>query len=875
MKNLIILLTFAFIPPHLFGQQETAASINSDVTTRGRIVVGSRSVTTKKAEAFIPAAKSREVGIPEVSSTITIDGRPNEEAWKSAAVFRDFYQTSPGDNTAPTYQTEAYLTYDENNLYIAFKCWDDPAKIRVTVAKRDGIFGEDNVRIWLDTYNDRRRAYVLAFNPFGIQQDGIYTEGQGTDFLVDVVMESRGAIEDWGWSVEAKIPFSSLRYTAGKDTQWGFNAARSIPRLNGELNQWLPDDRNVSGVLIKHGKISGLDEIKFERTLEVIPSITMSQVGVRKRTLPAGSGGYHPIFYPIGAQDPGRFVNLPIQGDFGMSLKYTLSPNITLDAAFNPDFAEIEADSPVITANNRFPIFLEEKRPVFLEGKDIFDTPLQSFYSRNIVDPDAAAKLTGKTGGTSFGLLFATDNSPGDYSEDERNELALCQLARTTDPGQSCPIEEFVDENALFGVARVKKDLGAENSIGFFAAARTFPRNRNFTSGFDGVFKLDPQTVMTFQVLGTHSRKYFYDPIEDLNSYRTGNGFGYSLRFDHNTDTHGWSADAIGRSSDYRADAGFTHRTDTNAVSFSNRFSTTSEPEATLIRASWSQFGRYVFDWSGRTQGGLVGNHLHFHFNGNLFVSSEAGLMFERIYEDEFGPARSDSLSGAFYGDPTRSAAQPYLLVNVNKTVNDKIFLYGSLNTVANAFDYDFGAGNRYPRTSPAFTNYLSGPEFTEYLRQLSIYQSNPTSVPVPILPGPPPLDPGPGFQLSPNIGGEYKPIGQFRISLDYTKSRLTRNDNDQVAFDTNIFSLRSTYQFSRFVYTRMRMDYDSLPGNTTGQFLFGWNPNPGTAFSAGYNDNFNYRGYSPFTNQFEHGFERNQRTFFVRASYLFRKSFR
>ncbi len=151
-------------------------------------------------------------------------------------------------------RTEAYLTYDEKNLYIAFKCWDDRDKIRATVAKRDGVFGEDNVRIWLDTYNDQRRAYILGWNPLGIQQDGIYTEGGGNggaDFSVDIVMESKGVIEDWGWSVEVKIPFKSLRYSAGKGKFWGFNAARNIDRFNDEFDSWMPDDRNISGQLIQ------------------------------------------------------------------------------------------------------------------------------------------------------------------------------------------------------------------------------------------------------------------------------------------------------------------------------------------------------------------------------------------------------------------------------------------------------------------------------------------------------------------------------------------------------------------------------------------------------------------------------------------------
>ena len=816
----------------------------------------------------VPAYKMRAMHVPRIETPITIDGRLDEQAWAGAAVFKDFYQVSPGDNIAPSRPTEAYVMYDEKHLYIGFKCWDERDKIRATVAKRDNVFGEDNVRVWLDTFNDRRRAYVLGFNPLGIQQDGIYTEGRGADFSVDIVMESKGVIEDWGWSVEVMIPFKSLRYTAGEGKMWGINVARNIDRFNDEFDQWLPDDRNVSGFLIKSGRITGLTEIKYERTLEIVPSVTISETGSRKRTLPistANRNGYDPVFFPIGVQDPGRFVNDPIKPEFGLNLKYTISPNITLDAAFNPDFAEIEADAPVVSANQRFPIFFEEKRPFFLEGKEIFDTTLQPFYSRTIVDPDVAVKLTGKTGRTSFGFLAASDNAPGNYSDDERN-----------DPVIAPRIDEFVDENALFAVLRVKRDIGLENNIGFFATARMFPKNRNFVGGFDGTFKLNPKLVMTFQALGTHSRKFFYDPDLDRSDYRTGNGIGYYWSLDYTTDKHGFFAEAFGRTKDYRADAGFTRRTDSNTFFFANRVSTKSNAKAAVIRANFNQFARYGVDFRGRVQSALAGGNVNLTLQGNLFIYGEAGVGYEKIYEDEFGVRRQPAIgrTGAFVGEDHRSATQPYGSVNFNKTISKQLFIYGFVGSIFNAFDFDFGAGPRYLRASPAFRDYLSSPKYNEYIDLLFLHQANPKTVPLPDLPAPPPLDPGKGWQFDLNLGAEYKPVDPLRISLDYTKARLRRNDNREVAFDTNIFSLRSTYQFSRFTYVRARWDYDTLRANASGQILVGWNPNPGTAFYVGYNDNFNYNGFNPFTGQFEPRFERNSRTFFIRASYLFRKSF-
>ncbi|PYT00398.1 MAG: hypothetical protein DMF63_07455 [Acidobacteria bacterium] len=855
--------------PTLSSPAEVTSTSSPSPTSGAAIETGAKATLTKNSRVEIPAEKARPVNIPKINPVgITIDGRPDEEMWKTAALFKDFYQTSPGDNISPSKPTEVLMMYDEKNLYVAFKCWDEKDKIRASVAKRDNVYNEDNVRMWIDTYNDQRRAYVLGFNPFGIQQDGIYTEGIGADFSVDIVMESKGVIEEWGWSVEVKIPFKSLRYSAGKGKLWGFNAARNIDRFNDEFDQWLPDDRNVSGFLIKHGKISGLDGIKYERTLEVVPSITVSETGLRKRTIPistANALGYDPIFNPVGLQDPGKFINDPIKQDLGVNLKYTLNPNVTLDAAINPDYAEIEADAAVVTANQRFPIFFQEKRPFFLEGKEIFDSALQPFYSRTIVDPDFAAKLTGKTGKNTYGFLVASDNAPGNYSEDERGDPII---ARRIDP--------FVDENAFFSVLRLKRDIGKENSIGFFGTARIFPQNRNFVGGFDGKVKINPQTTLTFQALGTHSRKWFYNPDINRSEYRTGNGLGYYVNLDHTTDLHGWTFEAIGRSKDYRADAGFTKRTNTNSFFFANRFSTKSDAKAKLIRASWTQFGRYAVDWKGRIQEGLIGNNFNFTLQGNLFVYTEVGMVFEKIYEEEFGARRDPVLSqpGGFYGAPTRSAYQPYFSLNFNKTVNKKLSTYGFVGSIINAFDYDFGAGNRYPRTSQAFRNYLESPEYNQYIQQLYAHQANP-DVPGPAsFPFAPALDPGRGWQFDLNLGGEYKPIEPLRVSLDYTKSKLIRNDNNGKAFDTNIFSLRSTYQFTRFTYIRLRADYDTLTRNMRGQFLFGWNPNPGTAFYVGYNDDFNYHGYSPFTDQHEPGFERNGRTFFIRASYLFRKSY-
>jgi hypothetical protein len=839
MRAILLILLALLLTSGAAAQAEGPAELKSENRTSGKDNGGEPGV--RRGGVIVPPEKLRAVSIPRIEEKIVIDGRLDEEVWRSAAVFKDFYQVAPGYNTAPSRPTEVYLMYDEYNLYIGFKCWDEPDKIRATVARRDSVFGEDNVRVWLDTFNDQRRAYILGFNPLGIQQDGIYTEGQGADFSVDIVMESKGIIEDWGWSVEVKVPFKSLRYKAGAGVQWGFNAARNIDRFNDEMNYWLPDDRDVSGFLVKHGKITGLDEIKYERTLEVVPSVTFSQTGRRVRTIPR---------YQLqpGMIDPGRFVNQPIKSDIGVTLKYTLTPNITLDAAINPDFAEIEADAPVVTANQRFPIFFQEKRPFFLEGQDIFSSPMRVFHSRTIVDPDFAAKITGKVGKTSFGFMAASDKAPGNYEEDDRN-----------DPSVRPRIDEFLDKNALFAIARVKRDFGKANNIGFFASYRGFPEQKNLVSSFDGRLRLNEKTTMSFQAIGTHTKRCFFDPTFEpavdptqaqrnreicgggsfggvtvlggpFNRYRTGNGVGYYVNIDHSSEKRGWFIEAGGRSSDYRADAGFTRRTNTNFAFFFNRFSTKSRPEKGIIRASWAQYTGTDYDWSGRLQSYFAGTNLQMSLQRSIFMFFEASNAFDKIYEDEFGLKRMPTRpQGTFAGDPTRSTWRQTFSGNINQNVNKK-FNYGMfMGFINNAFDYDF-------RNSPQ--------------------------------------NPGPGQQFDYEFWGEVKPIDPLRVSASYRKSRMVRKDNRVRAFDSDIVSVRSTYQFTRFLFTRMRLDYDSMRRNYGGQLLFGWNPNPGTAFYVGYNDSFNYNGFSPFTGQHEPGFERNSRTFFIRASYLFQKSF-
>jgi hypothetical protein len=692
------------------------------------------------------------------------------------------------------------------------------------------VFGEDNVRVFLDTFNDQRKAYVLGFNPFGVQQDGVLTEGSAIDFNVDIVMESKGAMTTDGWIVEVAVPFKSLRYEAGKDKLWGFHVWRNIDRFNDEIDSWVPLSRDKSGLLNQAGHLTGLEGISTERTLEIIPSLTISETGQRFHTLPQSVLDDNPAL-----RDPGRFVNQPIGLDPGLTAKFGLTPTVTLDLALNPDFAQVEADTTVVTANQRFPIFFPEKRPFFLEGIDIFQTPLQAVHTRTIIDPDVAVKLTGKRGRNTFGLMLASDNAPGSFSEDER-----------TDPGNFPDIEPFINKNAFIGVLRLKRDVGRESNVGFLATSYNFIEQHNQLAGFDGRFRINPTTILTFQALGSTSRRLFYEPAKDEDIYRTGNGFAYSVRYDVQGRHFGWNFDGQGRTRDYRSDVGFLRRTNTNREGLFLYYESEPQPKAKLVSYRISALAATNFDWQGRTQNWLNETEVLFRFQRQSFFGFGYDLGYERLFEEEFGAKRTSTQAGAFAGnDSERSANQKSVYIFGGTTPSKKYSLFLLAIYNMNTFDLDFGAGNKFPRVSPPA---LLDPDA--------------------------PLDPGPGNGWHIEASLNYKPTNSLQLSLNYTKDNLVRKDTGLKAFDDNIMILRGTYQFSRFTFARARLDYDTLASSLRGQFLLGWTPNPGTAFYIGYNDDLNRNGFNPFSGQLEPGFRRNGRTFFIKMSYLFRRSF-
>ena len=829
------------------------ASILSATSAAGQAATGDThthaETSAAKSSPAMPPEKGRPVVVTRFEKAPVIDGKLDEEVWKTAAVLKDFYQINPGDNVAPSYPTETLLGYDSRTLYIGFRCTDNPTKVRATLAKRDAVPGtEDTVRILLDTFNDKRRAYVLTFNPLGVQQDGVRTEGSGVDFSVDVVMESKGVIIAEGYTVEVAVPFKSLRYTAGKGRLWGVHVFRIIQRLDGEQDSWMPMSRSDVSTLGQAGHITGIENLSTERTLELIPSLTVSETGRRVKSIPPSVLEAEP-----GIVDRGRFVNSPAELDPGLTARFGITPTVTLDFAANPDFAQVEADQLVVTTNQRFPIFFAEKRPFFLEGVEIFQTPLTALHTRAVVDPDYAAKLTGKVGRDSFGLLVASDNGPGNFIGDDRLKPKNFH---------------YLDRDARAAVLRYKRDVGRDSNVGLIATSYDFKGREepptdfdvetndpceaqkslergNRVGGIDGHFRVNKITNFDFQVAATTSRRCFFDPVAGRDIYRGGRGLAYTAVYDVTGRNSGWVLGAEGRTRDYRADLGFTQRTDNNYDWFAFRYSTDPKQKGWLVNWKVTSSSSVDYDFRGRLQYWQADATAYWFLrrNTNFWLAYRRGG--ERLYEEEFGPLRGPGRAGAFLGPGGRSANRNDFVVYFSMKPGKK---YGGQFKAAyrmGTFDLDSGGGPGFPRVSPAA---LADPEA--------------------------PLDPGAGNLLDLSGYAYYQPTDALRVTLDYLKNRLARDDTHLVAFDDDIYSVRATYQFTRFVAARARVDYTSLQSRARAQFLFAWTPNPGTAFYAGYNDDVNRNGYSPTSGLYEPGFRRNGRTFFVKMSYLFRKSF-
>src|SRR5437868_6520522 len=336
--------------------------------------------------------------VHRLNGQITVDGDLSDSGWKDAAKIDQFYETSPGDNIPAKVKTIAYITYDDHYFYIGVRCEDPhPEKIRAPYVERDNVIGtDDNIAVLIDTRNDKRTAMELRVNPRGIQGDAIYNDANSNeDFSPDFFYDTAAKIDSGGWSAEYRIPFSSLRYPDRDVQTWNIIIWRNFPRDFRYAYQSVPIPRGSNCYICNAEPITGLSGLPHAGHMVVAPYVTANQTEVPRDGL--GS--------PLERE--------PFHKDAGLDVKWTPTANNAIDMTVNPDFSQVESDVAQITVNQRFAVFFPEKRPFFLEGFDLFDTPLQVVYTRTITSPQWGARSTGHAFGSSYTFLVTGNDGGG------------------------------------------------------------------------------------------------------------------------------------------------------------------------------------------------------------------------------------------------------------------------------------------------------------------------------------------------------------------------------------------------------------------------------------------------------------------------------
>jgi hypothetical protein len=755
-----------------------------------------------------------------------------------------FTQRTPHDGEAVTEPTEAYLGYDQKNLYVVFVCFDDPTKVRARMSRREDIYDDDQVEVMLDTFHDRRRAYAFQTTPLGVQWDAIWTEAArdeisgNFDTSFDTVWDSHGKTTSQGFVVLMSIPFKSLRFSAGNMQEWGIILYRGISR-KGENSFWPHISQRIQGRLGQAATLTSLEGISPGRDIELIPY------------------GLLRGFRALDTRDPTNpyFQHADVQGQPGMDAKFVIHDHFTVDATVNPDFSQVESEDPQITVNQRYAVYFPEKRPFFLENEDFFRTPMDLFFTRSIGDPSAGIRLTGKDGPYSIGLMSTDDRSPG---------LAVPDFS---------PLSGM---RSYFTIARASRDIFKQSSIGALYTDWECPTTGEYNrvGGVDTRLKLsttwslDGQAVDTSSNLnlnceanlypfssGNHGNgNYYAGPAEKLDLRRDGLHFSYEGLY--NDVTPG-----------FVSIPGFINRVDIRETvqDFHYRF----RPRKGWI-LSWgpSVLVRYDFDHTGLRLDTYYQPYFIVRGQGQTVIILKPYQEFrERLRPQDF----------CFYGFSVYCAPGALGNQDYHEHESGATFQTGYLKWATLNAGYYWGDG----------TNFVAEPDTPP---------AAPTPYNLPFL----------ARQDSATASLTLRPMKPLKIENTYLFDRL-RTTNSTFLFEQGQFPgagrgifndhiLRSkwNWQFTPQLSLRLILQYNDLLAGTPGvgspytylptqkefnaDFLLTYLVHPGTAIYVGYNSDLQNLNVVPGTpavpggvTNTAKGYLNDSRQFFVKVSYLFR----
>jgi hypothetical protein len=470
---------------------------------------------------YVGRANQLKVQIPRVegdAANVEIDGSLAESVWSQAAVLSGFSQYAPQDGIPAADSTKILLWYSASALHVGVRAFEQHGSVHATLADRDKITADDNVQLLIGTFNDKRQAYFLAVNPLGVQMDGTIVETtpntgggfqvtipqrQAPDLSQDFVFTSKGHVTDYGYEVEMRIPFRSLKFQAADVQAWDINVVRFVAH-SGYEDTWAPARRNNTSFLAQGGTLEGLRGLDRGLVLDLNPMVTRKATGAMNDVR-------------------GRWEYTQPRPQIGMNVRYGVTNNLTLNGTVRPDFAEVESDASQIVLDPRQALFFPEKRPFFLDGLEQFNAPRNLIYTRRIAKPEAALKLTGKVEGVGIGFISAQDDpslsTNGRYS-------------------------------TIYNIVRAQRDIGGQSRVGMAYTDRVVGGDYNRVADVDGRILFGKVYTASFQYAQSFDKTrdaVRNAPLWDATFSRNGRRYGarYSLN---------------GIDEDFRAGSGFISR---------------------------------------------------------------------------------------------------------------------------------------------------------------------------------------------------------------------------------------------------------------------------------------------------------------------------
>jgi hypothetical protein len=769
--------------------------------------------------SFSGLERQLHVRLPRVDTTVTVDGVLDEPVWQRAARLVGFSQYQPVDSRPAEEPTEVLVWYSPTAIYFGIRAREAHGDlVHATHADRDNIGADDYVQILLDTYNDRRRAFLFGVNPFGIQQDGVridaYAGGAGgtygggggfaamnildgnVDLNPDFVFESRGRLVPGGYDVEIRIPFKSLRFAGGKVQTWGINVLRRVQH-SGYQDSWAPVVRASASFMNQSGWIDSLTDLHRGLVLDLTPVATERVNGALDTT-----GAY-------------RYSSNP---RLGLDLHYGVTANLSLDGTVKPDFSQVEADVGQVTLNQRFALFYPEKRPFFLDGLELLDTPNQLIYTRRIVNPDAGAKLAGKAGPWTIATIVSSDAT---------NESAT-------------------GSHPLFGISRLRYDLGPTSNLGFVGTTREDGSQFSRLAGAD--------------VHIVHSRLYFVELQGVASWLHDATGFHRGTltqaTWDRTGRNWGFNLGLTGIAPDFDAAAGFVNRTGVVTAHVFNRLTGYGGRGALLETISSFQTGYRTWKYDGFGRQSAIEGNEGVNLQGTLRGWWQPNVSITRNF------FRFDATSIGYQGNGYGGYR-----VRATKVPTDTTTIPFAIPALLdNLFSVTAGLTTPTWRqfTGTVSVGYGAGANFAEAAR---------------------------GTDASLSAAVNLRPTPAMRISAQYSRLTIHRRDGSWFSSE-DIPRLKLEYQATRSIFFRVVGQYtalssDALRDPTTGNpvviaggvvgpstsnqlrvdWLFSYRPGPGTLIYVGYG-----ASCSDFDVACAVGRQRSRTDdgFFVKLSYLF-----